>query len=499
MARRAFIAAAALAALLAQPARAQLAVIDNANIAATLKNYYQQVQSYLQQVQQTVAALNTLNALVQNPNLGSALLLMNQVGVQTPLTPMQGMQLQNFILSAGNGNVTGALGSLNALASSASAANHIYTPMTSGFAGTQIATNANVIASAQAIAQSAFNSLGQQLAVLQQLQAQAASATTPAQRENIANALQTTQTAINGQVGQIQAAYMLVQLSQQNLQQQAAEKAQCNLDATLTAVQASGGLVITMPASATSAPGQVTGSCPNASGASSAAPASTTAGVGTDATTTDWSNVSGSTATVSAGTSTSLDAMTSGLGATATSQIASNATALGVQPAAVQAVCQMESGCNASVGQSASSSATGPFQMTTGTYNGLVQTLNANPAVSGSIIPGAAGQADPVSSGTAAAQLLANNAQTLENSGISSPTVEQAYALYQWGATPGATLAQVPSNEPMSTALQAWYSPSVLASNGIAPSETVGQYFASIESKVGAGVAQSPVLYGGLH
>ncbi|MBV9757831.1 MAG: hypothetical protein JO047_12300 [Alphaproteobacteria bacterium] len=137
--------------------------------------------------------------------------------------------------------------------------------------------------------------------------------------------------------------------------------------------------------------------------------------------------------------------------------------------------------------------------MTTGTYNGLVQTLNANPAVSGSMIPGAAGQADPVSSGTAAAQLLANNAQTLENAGISSPTVEQAYALYQWGATPGATLAQAPSNEPMSTALQAWYSPKVLSLNGISPGETVGQYFAGIESKVGASVAQSAVLTGGLH
>jgi hypothetical protein len=72
--------------------RAEVPVIDVSSIAQQLQAYIQDLKNYavyLQQlqavVQQVQWATSTFNSLVQNPNLGAAMALMNELGVSDPL------------------------------------------------------------------------------------------------------------------------------------------------------------------------------------------------------------------------------------------------------------------------------------------------------------------------------------------------------------------------------------------------------------------------------
>ena len=500
---RTLLAGAAMIAMLdSGPARAQIAVVDPLNIAATLKTYYQQVQSYLTQVQQLAQQIQTaantanmLNSFVQNPSLGSALGVLNAAGVASPL-PVNPYALQGLL--SGQGGVTGALGNLGALTSGMVGSNQLYPPNTGTYAGQSMATNAGSIAGAQATAMTVYQQMAQHFGVLTALRQQAAQATTPAARDAIMEQLQTEVAWGTFASGQLQSSYILIAAQQAVNTERDNEKLTNDLCVTINACPTCGFALNCSRSSATpsgSSPSSLTGGATD-SGSTATAAAGTTGAP--DANSTGWSDTTdGITAapgssTVTAGIpssgSTALDTM---LAQPWGQAAASNAQALGVNPSALAATCVVESGCQAIRG---SGSAQGAFQMMPATYTLSLNTALANnPQLASSVVSGTAGMTDPGTESIAASQYLLQGAQSLQASGIANPTVLDVRGYYNFGPTGGAAIANADSSATISSVLS-MYTPAQLAQNGITPGETVGQWRASVSTKIGNAAGQQVLM-----
>ena len=166
----------------------------------------------------------------------------------------------------------------------------------------------------------------------------------------------------------------------------------------------------------------------------------------------------------------------------------SNASMLGVNPSALAATCVVESGCQ-NVG--GSGTVAGAFQMTASPYTAMITAaLEQNPSLASQIVPGLAGQMDPATESIAASQYLLQGAQYLQNQGISDPTVLDVRGYYNFGPQGGAQIASASPDQTMASVLTG-YSQATLAKNGITPGETVGQWQASVSSKIGNAASQS--------
>ncbi|MGH7122007.1 MAG: hypothetical protein ACREFP_23940 [Acetobacteraceae bacterium] len=164
-----------------------------------------------------------------------------------------------------------------------------------------------------------------------------------------------------------------------------------------------------------------------------------------------------------------------------------NAEAVGINPAALAATCVLESGCGTDVG---SSGAQGVFQMFPAAFQeGLQTALGANPRLAPQIVPGSAGMTDPTTEAIAASGYLLQAANSLESAGVSSPTVLDVRGYYNFGPSNGSTLATAQDSETMASILYN-VSPQTLATNGIAPGETVGQWRASVAGLIGNAAGQ---------
>jgi len=184
----------------------------------------------------------------------------------------------------------------------------------------------------------------------------------------------------------------------------------------------------------------------------------------------------------------SSDALSTMLGTPWGAAAVANAQALGVNPSALAATCVVESNCQ-NVG--GSGTIAGAFQMSASTYTAMINAaLAQNPGIASQIVPGLAGQMDPATESIAAAEYLSQAAQALQNAGISDPTVLQARGYYNFGPQSGVLLAQASDSAPIAEVLSS-YSASTLAKNGITPGETVGQWRASVSSKIGNAAGQS--------
>ena len=168
---------------------------------------------------------------------------------------------------------------------------------------------------------------------------------------------------------------------------------------------------------------------------------------------------------------------------------ADNATALGVNPAALAATCVLESNCQANPGGTGTIS--GAFQMSDGTFAQTVSEVSAsNPGLAGLITT----KNDPASQSIAASQYLLDGARNLRDAGVANPTTLDVRGYYQFGPANGLGLAMAPGNQLMTTALTG-LSARTLAANNITSGTTVGQWRASVTSKIGAAASQ-PVLLG---
>jgi hypothetical protein len=174
------------------------------------------------------------------------------------------------------------------------------------------------------------------------------------------------------------------------------------------------------------------------------------------------------------------------------SAAANAAGAMGVSATALAATCVMESNCQ-NVGASGGGSASGAFQMINSTYTADINgALAYDPAISGGIVSGLAGQMDPTTEAYAASYELRTDALALQSDGITDPTVLQTRAVYQFGGSvgPGVAAAQDSANLGQITGLSA----ASLAANGLTTSSTVGQWRQTIINKLGSATANQTVL-----
>jgi hypothetical protein len=184
----------------------------------------------------------------------------------------------------------------------------------------------------------------------------------------------------------------------------------------------------------------------------------------------------------------SSDALSAMMGTSWGISAVTNATALGVNPSALAATCVLESGCQ-NVG--GSGTVAGAFQMTASTYTAMINAaLAQNPSLASTIVPGLAGQMDPATESIAASEYLLQGSQYLQANGVSDPTVVDVRGYYNFGPAGGAAIANAPPDASMSSVLYN-YSAATLASNGITPGETVGQWQAGVAAKIGTAASQS--------
>jgi hypothetical protein len=174
------------------------------------------------------------------------------------------------------------------------------------------------------------------------------------------------------------------------------------------------------------------------------------------------------------------------------SAAASAAGAMGVSATALAATCAMESNCQ-NVGASGGGSASGAFQMINSTYTTDINGAVAyDPAISGSIVSGLAGQMDPTTEAYAASYELRTDALALQGDGITDPTVLQTRAVYQFGGNVGPDVAA--ANDSDNIAQITGLSAASLAANGLTTSSTVGQWRQTIINKLGSATANQSVL-----
>ena len=174
------------------------------------------------------------------------------------------------------------------------------------------------------------------------------------------------------------------------------------------------------------------------------------------------------------------------------SAAANAAGSMGVSATALAATCVMESNCQ-NVWASGGGSASGAFQMINSTYTADINAAIAyDPAISGSIVSGLAGQMDPTTEAYAASYELRTDAVALQSDGITDPTVLQTRAVYQFGGSvgPDVAAAQDSANLAQITGLSA----ASLAANGLTTSSTVGQWRQTIINKLGSATANQTVL-----
>ena len=175
------------------------------------------------------------------------------------------------------------------------------------------------------------------------------------------------------------------------------------------------------------------------------------------------------------------------------SAAANAAGAMGVSATALAATCVMESNCQ-NVGASGGGSASGAFQMINSTYTADINGAVAyDPAISGSIVSGLAGQMDPTTEAYAAAYELRTDAINLQNNaGISDPTVLDARAVYQFGAGAGPRVAEANDSDNLELIIN--LSPASLAANGLTANTTVGQWRQTVVTKLGSATANQSIL-----
>ncbi|APT60328.1 hypothetical protein RGI145_23665 (plasmid) [Roseomonas gilardii] len=199
---------------------------------------------------------------------------------------------------------------------------------------------------------------------------------------------------------------------------------------------------------------------------------------------------SGSSGATAVGGSKALDLMSSRSWGTQASEAA---TAVGVNPSALAATCMVESQCQ-SVNGSASG-IRGAFQMLDSTYEwGVTQAISYNSSLAGTIERGVDGSMDAGNQAYSAAAYMRSLAETLQQAGISNPTVLDVRGGYNFGQSYSVAIAQADSSETMGEIMRN-ASDKVFTQNGITRITTVGEWRTMMSARMGDAATQ-PVLLG---
>jgi len=183
---------------------------------------------------------------------------------------------------------------------------------------------------------------------------------------------------------------------------------------------------------------------------------------------TDWTGYSG-------GGTAAMDAMM----ATPYGALASqSATQLGLNPEAMAGLGQLESGFRNVGTENGSSSATGPWQITTGTWNGTVAKYNL-PYTAGDIT-------NPAAQAQVASYIAKDYANAVSEKTGQPATVLQTYGAWVFGPSPGGNMARADT----SSSLSNFVSDKALSNNNMT-GWTVGQFYSKFGNKLGSGANQT--------
>ncbi len=152
---------------------------------------------------------------------------------------------------------------------------------------------------------------------------------------------------------------------------------------------------------------------------------------------------------------------------------ASSATQVGVTPEAMADLGQLESGFKNVGTSNGSSSATGPWQITTGTWAGEIAKYNL-PYTASDIT-------NPAAQATVASYVASDYANAVSSKTGQPATVVQTYGAWVFGPTPGANIATATASTPLSNFVSA-----TALSNNNMTGWTVGQFNANFSSKLGS-------------
>ena len=189
------------AALAVLPAtgHAQLQVLDESAVFQQIKSVAQEAKAYAVQGQQYLTQAQTLKqeadmaaGFLHDPNLGAAAALINRTGYGNSL-PINPSELQSLAMGNANMSMTGMFGKLQQLGGLVNTnfgQNNIYTPKDGSFQSQQLNANANAVAGAQGMYQSAYADIRAHLPVIQALQAKLATSTNPKDTADAQAALQ---------------------------------------------------------------------------------------------------------------------------------------------------------------------------------------------------------------------------------------------------------------------------------------------------------------------
>jgi hypothetical protein len=179
---------------------------------------------------------------------------------------------------------------------------------------------------------------------------------------------------------------------------------------------------------------------------------------------------SGSASTdVSAG---STDALAQLLSTSYGSSAVSAATTAGISPAALAAFGEVESNFRNVDAANGSSSATGVWQITDGTWNDTVAKYGLNYT--------SADRNDPTAQAAVASYIISDYADSVSTKTGTPATVVQTYGAYVFGTTAGGNMAQATTDAPLSQ-----YVSATALSNNNMTGWTVGQFYSAMATKLG--------------
>lgn len=217
-------------------------------------------------------------------------------------------------------------------------------------------------------------------------------------------------------------------------------------------------------------------------------PSNLETGAPTFTTPTGSGSATGTQGSTGEGTSTgsSGSAYTGGGGAAMTNMMAqsygqtaySTAQQVGNNPEAVAGIGQLESGFRNVATANGSSSATGPWQVTSGTWSDYVNRYN---------LPySASDRTNPDAQAVVANYIIKDYAAGVSNSTGASATVEQTYGAFVFGPGAGNRMALADRSAPLSNFVSAQ-----ALSNNSMTGWTVGQFYSRVESKLGGTATQT--------
>jgi hypothetical protein len=203
-----------------------------------------QAQQYAMQGQQYLTEATQLAAFVHNPNLGTAMGLLNAAGLgnSLPVSPYAVMGVVNGFSYSANGipAISGILSSLSALSASSYAANHVYSPTDGSWNSQQVIANGNSIAGTQGIALASYGDLRAHAAAFQAMRDRLSDATTPKDVQDAQAEIALEQTWTENQQAQITATATAYQTQEDSRKQQMSEQTSKSLDGQIQQAQAAG-------------------------------------------------------------------------------------------------------------------------------------------------------------------------------------------------------------------------------------------------------------------